>query len=316
MTDCTAILCNGELEKSLKNRILACDQLIAVDGGLKYCYEMGLNPDWIMGDFDSASQFITRYPPHKIVTFPRAKDKTDLELTLERVRATKTILFGGLGGRLDQTLAHLFFLLRQPETLFLETENELIFAINASSPPQYLEEGLYESLTLFPLYGPLEEVTIEMEGEIRSWEIVEREDPFTWYIDSSCRLSLKKGEAIVILLKETKRASMATTLQQLAAKSHLSFPHETVIHIHAGETAILPSQMGLTVSLVPFYGSAQGVRTEGLKWNFGAERTTLDRHFLGISNVCLGDTFLVEIEEGEALCLINHEIIDHDMVYL
>lgn len=315
MTETTALLCNGELERSLKSRIKACDKIFAVDGGLKHCRELGLEPDGIIGDFDSVGEILADYPPQKLIPLPRLKDKTDLEVALEKVQGDRFIVYGGLKGRLDHLLTHLYLLLRWPEKMVFETEKERVFAINATSSPFHIEEGAFQTLFLFPLNGVVEEVSIESEEEIKAYERLEHHKLLPWSLEGPCTIAIGKGELIVILINEARATPLITKLQQLAQKNLVSLPHETVIHVHAGETVILPSQKGLTISLIPWFGPATGIKTEGLKWNLGEERTTLDKDFVGISNVCLGDSFSVEVGEGELLCIINHDLIDLDMVY-
>lgn len=315
MTETTALLCNGELERSLKNRIKACDKVFAVDGGLKYCRELGLEPDGIIGDFDSVGEILAEYPPQKLIPLPRLKDKTDLEVALEKVKGDKIVVYGGLKGRLDHILTHLYLLLRKPETLCFESDKELVFAINERSSPFQIEKGAFQTLVLFPLNGVVEEVRIETEEEVKAYERLENHELLSLPLEGICNVTVKNGELIVILLSEARWTPLVAKLQQLAQKNYVSLPHETVIHVHAEETVILPSQKGLTVSLIPWFGPAKNIKTEGLKWNLGIERTVLDKNFIGISNVCLGDSFLVEVGQGELLCIINHDLIDLDMVY-
>lgn len=85
----------------------AFDAVIAVDGGLSNLEDVGRKPDMALGDFDSLG-----YVPRgmRTVRFSSHKDKSDMELALERARsdkATEVFVFGALGRRLDHTLANL-----------------------------------------------------------------------------------------------------------------------------------------------------------------------------------------------------------------
>ena len=55
LTECIGIVCNGEIEvtSNLKERLQNCRAIIGVDGGLNHCKKMNINPQWIVGDFDS-----------------------------------------------------------------------------------------------------------------------------------------------------------------------------------------------------------------------------------------------------------------------
>ena len=80
--------------------------VIAADKGYLHLHERGIQPDVTVGDFDSLG-----YVPNvqNLIRHPMQKDDTDMLLAvrvgLER-GATHFVLYGGLGGRLDHTLAN------------------------------------------------------------------------------------------------------------------------------------------------------------------------------------------------------------------
>ncbi len=83
------------------------DYVIAVDGGLRSLEEVGRKADLAMGDFDSYGSV-----PHglRTVQFSCEKDESDMELALlraKKLKFTDVVIFGGLGGRLDHTLANI-----------------------------------------------------------------------------------------------------------------------------------------------------------------------------------------------------------------
>lgn len=93
------------------------DYVIAADGGLMYCEVLEVEPDLIIGDFDSlegnyqqAVEEISREFPEKVLTLPVEKDDTDmlaavkygLELGYRNFR-----LYGANGGRLEHTIANI-----------------------------------------------------------------------------------------------------------------------------------------------------------------------------------------------------------------
>jgi thiamine pyrophosphokinase len=59
---------------------------------------------------------------------------------------------------------------------------------------------------------------------------------------------------------------------------------------------------GQTVSLIPL-NTVHDVTTKGLKWELS--HTTLDKHLISLSNVCLGESFSVDVGSGDLLCSIN-----------
>ncbi len=81
--------------------------VIAADGGLDKLAALGVTPDLILGDFDSLG-----YRPEgdNVLTFPVEKDDTDTVLAIREAvkRGFDTLyLSGGVGGRLDHTVANL-----------------------------------------------------------------------------------------------------------------------------------------------------------------------------------------------------------------
>lgn len=113
-----AVVANGEIEdKAWAASVLnAATLIVAADGGAAHLLALGFRPELVIGDLDSLPA--GQRPPleaagtHFIVA-PRAKDETDLELALLYVAdhyQEEIIILGGLGGRLDQTLANLMLL--------------------------------------------------------------------------------------------------------------------------------------------------------------------------------------------------------------
>lgn len=82
--------------------------IIAADGGFDYLMDLGLQADVVLGDFDSIRS--SRYLPPDSIRYPKEKDDTDMmlaaQLGLEN-GYTEFVIYGGLGGRLDHTLANI-----------------------------------------------------------------------------------------------------------------------------------------------------------------------------------------------------------------
>ena len=93
------------------------DRVIAVDRGLNAAWALGIVPDVIVGDFDSAD-------PAALADFRRRehivwevhqpeKDDTDTELAIKRalaMGASHIVLLGATGGRLDHLLGNIHLL--------------------------------------------------------------------------------------------------------------------------------------------------------------------------------------------------------------
>lgn len=90
--------------------------LIAVDGGARHYHALDLLPDLLIGDLDSITPDDRAWCAAgevEIRQYPREKDDVDFELALRlalgRSRGA-VVVYGGLGGRLDHTLANISIL--------------------------------------------------------------------------------------------------------------------------------------------------------------------------------------------------------------
>ena len=83
------------------------DYVIAADAGYRHLTEIGVEPDLVIGDFDSLGAAPER--PNVIVC-PVQKDDTDTLVAVRRaidMGFSRIMIFGGTGGRLDHTLANI-----------------------------------------------------------------------------------------------------------------------------------------------------------------------------------------------------------------
>lgn len=61
--------------------------------------------------------------------------------------------------------------------------------------------------------------------------------------------------------------------------------------------------VGQEISLIPMNGAVTGITTHGLKWEL--TNATLDKFFLGISNLCLQEEVAIEVESGDLLLVLQ-----------
>lgn len=97
------------------------DFVIAVDGGLDYCAVLQIEPDLIIGDFDSvgeeqkeAIKILKEEIPERIIQLKPEKDDTDMLVALKKgleLGYKEFRIYGGTGGRFDHTLANIQCLL-------------------------------------------------------------------------------------------------------------------------------------------------------------------------------------------------------------
>ncbi len=112
------IFANGNIEETgwIRPYLAKATAVIAADGGTRHLRQLDYPPQLVIGDMDSLSEEMRRWletGQTTFITHPPAKDETDLELALLHAAARypgKILLFGALGGRLDQTLANVMLL--------------------------------------------------------------------------------------------------------------------------------------------------------------------------------------------------------------
>lgn len=98
------IFCAAEFD-GLIEPLGSGDLIIAADGGLRHTQRLGVEPQVILGDFDSLE-----YVPMGANVFPVEKDDTDSMLAVRRGLAadcSRFLIYGGMDGpRLDHTVAN------------------------------------------------------------------------------------------------------------------------------------------------------------------------------------------------------------------
>jgi thiamine pyrophosphokinase len=112
------IFVNGRVDDyaPLARRLQPDDLLVGADGGTRHILALGLQPNIVVGDLDSLPAAVVEELIARgiaIERHPTSKDQTDLELAIEcalRQGVDEILMLGGMGGRLDQTLANLLIL--------------------------------------------------------------------------------------------------------------------------------------------------------------------------------------------------------------
>ncbi len=97
-----------ESETDMNSHIDDGDYIICTDGGYDIASAHGIKPDLLLGDFDSIGSELPKNV--KIQRFSPEKDYTDLDLALKTAAKSgfdEVVILGGIGGRLDHTVANL-----------------------------------------------------------------------------------------------------------------------------------------------------------------------------------------------------------------
>jgi thiamine pyrophosphokinase len=101
--------------------------VIAADSGVEHALALGRTVDLVIGDFDSADPAAIQAAVAggaEVRGYPADKDQSDLELAIHAARAagaSRVIVVGGYGGRLDHFLANAL-LLASPSFVDLDIE--------------------------------------------------------------------------------------------------------------------------------------------------------------------------------------------------
>lgn len=90
------------------------DKVIAVDGGLESAKELGLIPDYVVGDFDTVKESVLdQYKEIPYIVWEKhrpEKNETDTELARSRALTLgcgRIVFLGATGGRLDHMLGNI-----------------------------------------------------------------------------------------------------------------------------------------------------------------------------------------------------------------
>lgn len=144
--------------------------VLAVDGGLELCHDIGLMPTHLVGDFDTVEEgLLNRYaglPGVETIRHRPEKDETDTELAIDlcvTLQAAQIHILGGTGTRMDHTLANVYVLLHahwnQIPCMMYDSHNKIYLTdadVSISKAGQY---GHYVSL--LPVTEQVEGVTLK-----------------------------------------------------------------------------------------------------------------------------------------------------------
>lgn len=186
------------------------DYYIAVDNGLAYMERLGLLPDVIVGDFDTAKdELVKRYQKLANITvidlIPE-KDETDMESAIDytsRMKYNKVVLLAAMGGRFDHTLANLHMLYRLLKHGIegrMVDECNCIYLIQASHTLK--KDELYgRYISLLPFTSEVNNITLEgfkyplVNDCLRAGNSIGISNEA---VEKECKITFKEGVLIVI----------------------------------------------------------------------------------------------------------------------
>ena len=147
----------------------ACDLIIAADSGCLTLAEFSssvkkTDPDIILGDMDSYSKDEIEKFDSTFLPFPPEKDDTDTAIAVDVALSfgcREIIIAGGLGGRLDHTLANVFLLenikKRGARGIITDGKNRAYLA----EKENFFNNGTRKYLSLIPLDEEISDICMD-----------------------------------------------------------------------------------------------------------------------------------------------------------
>ncbi len=224
--DCAVLIGAGELDNSQAIAIQQKKQggayIIALDGGLLFCANHSIEPDMIVGDFDSleqelavsdeqkcgsvAQELLGQYQTDIIYRLPCEKDDTDTLAAIKMAVAKgfkSFTIYGGLGGRLSHTMANIQSLLYLKERGLhgeLVGHNSRIFLVKEECITLQQQEKGY--ISVFSYSEKAEGVTLKnLKYEIEN-RILTSSFPIgvsNEFVGREAEISVRQGVLLVVM---------------------------------------------------------------------------------------------------------------------
>jgi thiamine pyrophosphokinase len=204
------IIANGRItNRDFHKQIIEnSDIIICADGGANTAKDMGLIPDYIIGDFDSIDASTINFFKHnrktKIIK-DENQEKTDLELAIklaESLDPTELLIIGAIGNRIDHTLANILSLTQiKPsiKTQIIDYYNT-IELVESSIDIVGKRDEIISVIPLTDLIG------LTYKG--LKWLVKNKNSKFGWFAISNrlsknqANIKIKNGKILLIRVKE------------------------------------------------------------------------------------------------------------------
>lgn len=181
--------------------------VVACDAGYRNAERLGLHPDLIVGDFDSAPQPKTE---GDTIVLPHVKDDTDTHYAAKWLLQngyTQVTMLGALGGaRLEHTIANLstglFLAEHGVEVVLADAASEIHYLVPGK--PLVLQRDGWQYLSVFPCEGKL--TGVDIAGAYYPLQGAELVSDFPLgvsneFVTSTATLQCKSGHGIVVLTR-------------------------------------------------------------------------------------------------------------------
>lgn len=140
------------------------DFIVACDAGYRNAAKLGVRPDLIVGDFDSAPQPQT---DRQTIVLPHVKDDTDTQFAAKWLVENgykEVVLLGALGGaRIEHMFANvstgLYLAMHGVKVILADAKSEMHYLL--PEQPLHLDHKDWMYLSVFALGAPMTGVTME-----------------------------------------------------------------------------------------------------------------------------------------------------------
>lgn len=183
------------------------EYIICADGGVRHAQACGIQPDLVVGDFDSGT-----YPDFdvEVIQLKPEKDDTDLlSCTREALRrgADQITYVCASGGRIDHFLSNLslleFLYEHGCKGMLADSRNRVTF--HSGGTLTYSADPAYKYVGIIPLDGTLTGLTLRGTKYVVTDAEVSRSQPYTTSnepVEPEYSISIGSGRALVIESKD------------------------------------------------------------------------------------------------------------------
>ncbi|MEX2436516.1 MAG: thiamine diphosphokinase [Balneolaceae bacterium] len=203
------IICDGTApSKSQILKLLNKDTtLIATDGGANTAYQLGFEPEYIIGDMDSYSP--TGDEKAEVLRIDD-QETNDLEKALKlalKKGFDNVIVLGATGKRLDHTLKNLSVLLQfNPEfdSIIFKDHHSDIFLIDSPFRQQY---PIGTTISLYPLSGRVDGIkTKGLQYPLNNESLINgvRDGSSNKTIKKEIEITYKRGDLLLFVISDTQ----------------------------------------------------------------------------------------------------------------
>lgn len=188
------------------------DMIICCDGGMHHTKALGITPDYIVGDFDSVKpEVLEEYRSRgiSIRQFPTHKNETDMQLGMLlalELGADFLVMLGGIGDRLDHTLANahlLLYLLKKGVKAVLVNEKNRVELIDRETV-LYGKPG--DLVSTIPLSMEVKGVTLEgLEYPLTDYDLALDDELIAVsnvMLKNEAKVSIKSGYLFVMQTRD------------------------------------------------------------------------------------------------------------------